>query len=346
MVPRLVCLPIPLPLSTKHYKLVTKTNLSPRIPFYAWFRAIFLLWLIAPQTQGARLLYENQIHPFLRENEVSIDDFISSAHERLKTAGLQYLKQLVEIAKEHALGIPPKRQQAQAAAAASPSTLSYAQTLLNRFNLPSAKPAFAAASSTTTDVYSLLANAVQAYAAGSPSTTRPNLVPPNIRGPERASFISQQRERLTFLLSVLDREAAQSATQPEAGDETPTRAGMFYDGPTMSGEETSQVEDLPKRASAASSIGTATGLIKSMSVGDFEKIDETDEGIIQAGQEGSNLQQQRPKVERGSSGTGSGWMPWQWGAKNPSEKVEKKVESEKGADQGGDAKGKSSAVDV
>lgn len=278
---------------------------------------------------------------------MSIDDFISSAHERLKTAGLLYLKQLIEIAKEHVLGIPPKRQQAQAAAAAPPSTLSYAQTLLNRFNLPSAKPAFAAAGSTTADVYSLLANAVQAYAAGSPTITRPNLVPPNIRGPERASFISQQRERLTFLLSALDREAAQTATPPEAGDETPTLAGMFYDGPTMSGEEVSQVEDLPRRGSVASSTGTATGLTKSMSVGDFEKIDETDEGIIQAGQEDSNLQQQGPGVEIASSGTGSGWMPWQWGGKSSTEKVEKKFEAEdvRGGD-GKDGKGKSSGVDV
>lgn len=276
-----------------------------------------------------------------------IDDFISSAHERLKTAGLQYLKKLIEIAKEHVLGIPPTRQQAQAAAAPPPRTLTYAQTLLNRFNLPSAKPAFAVAGSTTADVYSLLANAVQAYAAGSPSTTRPNLVPPNIRGAERASFISQQRERLTFLLSALDREDAQIAPPPEAGDETPIRAGMFYDGPTMSGEEASQVEDLPRRASAASSTGTATGLTKSMSVGDFEKIDETDEGIIQAGQEDTNLQQQRPRVERGSSGTGSGWMPWQWGAKSSTEKVEKKVEAENvGGDDGKEVEAKSSGRDV
>lgn len=122
---------------------------------------------------------------------------------------------------------------------------------------------------------------------------------------------------------------------------------MFYDGPTMSGEEASQVEDIPKRASAASSTGAATGLTKSMSVGDFEKIDETDEGIIQAGQEDINLQQQRPRVERGSSGTGSGWMPWQWGTKSSTEKVEKKNEAENmGEGDAKDGKGKSSGVDV
>lgn len=150
------------------------------------------------------------------------------------------------------------------------------------------------------------------------------------------------------MLSALDKEAAATSTPPEAGgDETPTRAGTFYDRSMMSGEETSQVEDLPRRASAASSIETATVLTKSMSVGDFEKIDETDEGIIQAGQENNNLQQQRPKVERGSSGTGSGWMPWQWGAKNTTEKVEKKVEDENvGGGDGKDGKGESSGVDV
>lgn len=239
------------------------------------------------------------------------------------------------------MGIQPRRQQAQAAAA-PPSTLSYAQTLFNRFNLPSAKPAFAAAGNTTADVYSLLANAVQAYAAGLPSTTRPSLVPPNIRGPERASFISQQRERLTFLLSALDREAAQTATPPEAttpGTTEANRAGLFYDGQTLSGEEAPRSEDVIRNTSSAG-LSDIT-LTKSVSVGDFEKIDEYDEGIMQAKQ-GDKLQ--RPKVERGSSGTGSGWMPWVWGSKNPTEKLEKKVEGEE--TESNDGKERSSAIDV
>lgn len=250
----------------------------------------------------------------------------------------------MELAKEHVLGIQPRRQQAQAAAV--PQTgLSYTQTLLNRFNLPSAKPPFAAASSTTTDVYSLLANAVQAYAAGSPTTTRPKMVPDNIRGQERASFIQQQRERLTFLLSALDREATQTVTSPEASTPgaAPQRA-IFYDGQTMSAEDAPAAEDVVRNMSITSDMA---GLTKSMSVGDFEKIDETDEGIIKARQEGQILQ--RPKNERGSSGTGSGWMPWVWGSRGQSVAEGKKVEGEDTGASREEAKngeGKSSAIDV
>lgn len=307
----------------------TSSDANPffRIPFYSWFRLIFLLYLIAPQTQGARVLYESHLHPFLLENELAIDDFISSAHERLKTAGLTYLKQLVELLKEHVLGIQPRKETAQAQNAPT-NTLSYAQTLLNRFNLPSAKPAFAAAGNATA-AYSLLANAVQAY-AGTPDSTRPNLVPENIQGQERANFISQQRERIQFLLSALDREATQTP-DPTGADKAATRASLFYDGPGMSHDGAPSSD---------------SGLTKSMSVGDFEKIDGHDEDIIQAGQEESDVVK-KLQTERSGLGTGSGWMPWSWGAKTPTVSAEKKVEGkDTGAAQEEDVTETSSGIDV
>ena len=37
---------------------------------------MFLLYLILPQTQGAKFLYEEYVHPYLEKNETQIDDFI------------------------------------------------------------------------------------------------------------------------------------------------------------------------------------------------------------------------------------------------------------------------------
>src|SRR6478609_2472562 len=82
------------------YCLMVCINLIPdtfctdtsRIPLYGYFRLLFLLYLILPQTQGARRLYEEYVHPYLEKNETQIDDFIASAHERLTAAGISYLK--------------------------------------------------------------------------------------------------------------------------------------------------------------------------------------------------------------------------------------------------------------
>merc|ERR1712000_703496 len=126
------------------------------VPFYAWIRLGFLLYLILPQTQGAKVLYLSHVHPWLQTNERSIDDFISSAHDRAKAAGYTYLKQAVELIKQNLLGLPPK----EPTPPSTPSTFSYTQSLIARFNLPSARPAFPAmpATSTATDFYSLLAS--------------------------------------------------------------------------------------------------------------------------------------------------------------------------------------------
>ncbi|KAJ8119056.1 hypothetical protein ONZ43_g3871 [Nemania bipapillata] len=66
------------------------------VPFYSWIRLGFLLWLVLPSTQGARVLYEGYLHPYLEENELAIEDFIASAHDRFKEAGIRYLKQAIE----------------------------------------------------------------------------------------------------------------------------------------------------------------------------------------------------------------------------------------------------------
>jgi receptor expression-enhancing protein 1/2/3/4 len=288
-----------------------------RIPFYPWIRAGFLLYLIAPQTQGAKLLYQNHVHPFLREHEVTIEDFISSAHERAKTAGLNYLKQAIELLKQHVLGLPPAQPSPPQAA----TTMSYTQSLIARFNLPSARPSVSnlptSATSTATDFYSLLASAVTA--ASSTATSRAarsgdsasyaadlsnsgTLIPPTITGAERVSFISAQRERLSILLSALDKEASILKSEEYAAHSSPRAiSSMFFDG---------NGEDQPRPASAMS------GLSKSRSEADFEKIEADDD---------EHDQHIRPIHARQPSG---GWLPWSWGARPAGETKEKEDEDD------------------
>lgn len=272
--------------------------MANRIPFYSWIRLGFLLYLILPQTQGAKMLYQAHVHPFLEENERSIDDFISSAHERAKAAGLNYLKQALELIKQHVLGLPPK----EATPPPTPPSYSYAQSLFARFNLPSARPAPSTGTgSTANDFYSLLASAVTAATSASVNATASRsassqpmdlsnsgtLIPPTVSGADRMTFISAQRERLSILLSALDKEASNLAS-----DQAPMRSlsEVSLD------HSIDEYEERPKSA--------MSGLSKSRSEADFEKID------AESGTEEVEMGK-RQTVKRSQSG---GWMPWSWGS--------------------------------
>ncbi len=80
---------------------------------------MFLLYLVLPQTQGARIIYQEHIHPWLEENETQIEDFIASAHDRLRAAGIAYLKRAIELLKTKVLGMPPGDPEPESAAAAT-----------------------------------------------------------------------------------------------------------------------------------------------------------------------------------------------------------------------------------
>ena len=259
-----------------------------RIPFYSWFRLFFLLYLILPQTQGAKVLYQEHVHPFLAKNERTIDEFISSAHDRAKDAGLTYLKQGINLVKQYVFGLPPTEPPPPP----PPSTFSYTQSLLARFNLPAARPAVASnlssATSTATEFYTLLASAVSAASSSGPTATASQardlsnsgtLIPPNVHGEERLSFISAQRERLSILLSALDKEANTIQTRSPRDPSS-----------TAEGEATE------RSRSAMSSRKSET---------DFVKIEA--ESGAEDEQSGSKL-----KTPQGSSGS---WLPWGWGAK-------------------------------
>ena len=80
---------------------------DPRIPFYAYLRLLFLLYLVLPQNYGARVLYREYIHPWMTDNEAAIDNFITLAYGRLRVAGIAYFMHAVQLLKVNVLGMLP-----------------------------------------------------------------------------------------------------------------------------------------------------------------------------------------------------------------------------------------------
>ncbi len=282
-------------------------------------RLLFLLYLVLPQTQGARILYQERIHPWLEQNESQIDDFIASAHERLRTAGMAYIKRAIELLKVKVLGLPPSPEHHTAAtASAGPGDAgSYIQSLLARFSLPAARwnSATGAAGTAGSEFYSLLASAVGAAtgaaagasagdAAPAVGKSTGTLIPDSIRGaPERMSFIAAQRERLTIVLSALDREA----TQLEK-DEEQRRLERERTRPTSLSLDGGATEDTERPPSGQSGL---SGLSKSRSEVDFEKLD-AESGTEDMDSDGT-LRRRTPAA------TGGSWVPWGWSSSGASE---------------------------
>ncbi|KAF7511505.1 hypothetical protein GJ744_004093 [Endocarpon pusillum] len=191
------------------------------LPFYSWIRLSALSYLVLPQTQGAKLLYTNYVEPFIATHERQIEIFIGDLHDKGSRAGLGYLKRLIDLVRERAFGLQPTRPEpGQPSQASSTTAASYAQSLLSRFAMPSAR------TPTTSDFYSMLSGAVTAATSSPsthPTTTRsttnpsnssssssnnPNpLIPTHLTSPtDKQTFLSAQREKLAVLMRALDRE--------------------------------------------------------------------------------------------------------------------------------------------
>lgn len=279
---------------------------SFRIPFYGYVRLLFLLYLILPQTQGARAIYEEKIHPFLQENEGHIDEFIASAHDRLKATGITYNKQAIEYVRTNILGLPASEQhQTPAPDPAAAGAQGYTQSLLARFSVPAAR--WTGSANAGTDFYSLLAGAVSAAStvtAGTRGTaTQPggaeSLIPSNLKSSgEKMSFITAQRERLNILLSALETEAQTLQNQPPQTSARSTSINIDGHG----GDEDEPTQRPP------SGLSMWSALSKSRSEVDFEKID------AESGAEDENAALRRRNVSTGSNG---GWMPWNWSSGTP-----------------------------
>ena len=267
------------------------------------------MYLVLPQTQGARLIYQEYVHPYLEDNETQIEDFIASAHERLRAAGISYLKRAIELLKTNVLGLPPSPEPASAAAATPSATpASYTQTLLARFSLPSARwnVTTEAAGAVGNDFFNLLAGAVSAATGAATGATGGTheasdkavtgaLIPESIRGSTaRMTFIAAQRERLNIVLSALEREATKLEKEDEqqrADREQNRAASMSLDGGS----------DEPTQR-------PASGLSKSRSEVDFEKLD------AESGTEEMDEDVGARKRPSAATRTSSSWVPWGWGS--------------------------------
>lgn len=292
-------------------------TISHRIPLYPYVRLLFLLYLVLPQTQGAQIIYTTYVHPYLEDNESQIEDLIATTHDKMKAAGMAYLKRAVELLRTQVLGMAPSPEATQTEANSIPASQrprSYTQALLDRFQLPAARWLPAGSNAAVgADFYSFLASAVTA-ATGAGANNKENdpsaaarsalgvgefpmadlsasgtLVPPTIRGnADKMTFLAAQRERLNMVLSALDREAAQL----RSGATSPSVQDYNLDGVTTPESST----DRP-----ATSASGKSGLSKSRSEADFEKIE------AESGAE-EEAETARPAPARSGS-----WMPWGWG---------------------------------
>ncbi|KAK2602012.1 hypothetical protein QQS21_004438 [Conoideocrella luteorostrata] len=276
------------------------------IPLYGYLRLLFFLYLILPQTQGARVLYEERVHPFLEENENTIDEFIASSHDRLKAAGITYFRRAIEYLKTNILNLPPTEPESTPAQSASAGPQSYTQSLLSRFSVPTTR--WAGAANTGNEFYNLLAHAVSAatnaggFAGGSNGqnmTDSATLIPPHLRGSaERMNFIAAQRERLNIVLGALDREAQQIQRDGHDGSRSLAPGGF------ASGSGAHDADDSETTQRPPSGLSMFSALSKSRSETDFEKVE------AESGAE-EELNLRRRHASSGMSG--GSWMPWGWG---------------------------------
>jgi receptor expression-enhancing protein 1/2/3/4 len=210
------------------------TPLISWLPLYSTARLLFLTWLVLPQTQGATFLYQAYVSPFLVDNEARIDRAIGDAHEKIKAAGGDSVRKLIEWVERSVFGREPVHQ------AQNVPADNYAQSLLARFSIPI--PGFPTPTATTptppvaqtNDLSALLNSFTSTLGLSSLHPTIPSavsnpatresqisalaanatLIPPSLNSlAERVDFVSQQRERLRVLLGALDREASELAIQ-------------------------------------------------------------------------------------------------------------------------------------
>ncbi|KAL5343866.1 TB2/DP1, HVA22 family-domain-containing protein [Aspergillus crustosus] len=200
-------------------------------PFYSWIRLGFFAYLVLPQTQGARILYQDYVDPFLANHEREIEEFIGHSHERAKALGLLYFYQAIDWLRERVLGLPPQRP-----VTPPPAATSYAQSLLSRFYLPSAVGGINPAPAS--DWYSAISSAVAAVT--SPGASRDiraeelsasgTLLPREFESKsqaEKANFYSSQRHMLDVLRDALAKEERNLDTAPEEDDD------LAYGSPSL-----------------------------------------------------------------------------------------------------------------
>ncbi|OOF96423.1 hypothetical protein ASPCADRAFT_206625 [Aspergillus carbonarius ITEM 5010] len=195
-------------------------------PFYSWIRLFFFSYLVLPQTQGARSLYQDYVDPFLEHHEREIEEFIGKTHERAKALGLQYFYQALDYIRENILGLPAQRPAPPPPPPTGPAAL--AQSLLSRLNMPIATGSTAPTanndwlSAISSVVASVTSSGQSPEARGEELSASGTLLPREIASlprADRAKFISSQRDILDVLRSALAKEERDLHSAGTEGDD-------------------------------------------------------------------------------------------------------------------------------
>lgn len=226
------------------------------MPFYSWFRLFFLLYMVLPQTQGAKFLYLTYFEPFILHHEHQIDAFIGQTHARLEQMGLGYMNIVVEWLREKVLG--QSSPQAHAATSVPPGAqgyATYAADLLSRFAMPQARTNAAPAVSGAGGMLGMLSSAAgaamsnQSTSRSMPAATQAAGIPDSLlsgigamSSDQKSSYIVSQRDRLTNMLKALDKEqqtldlaygdakgTGRRTPSSQGGEFTKSRSQMSFD---------------------------------------------------------------------------------------------------------------------
>ena len=90
------------------------------VPLYFELKTALLLWLVAPQTQGASLLYERVVAPFLRSHAAMLDPVFAGAERALGADAAGTLKALSSRYGPKAAAAALERAAAEVAAGSKP----------------------------------------------------------------------------------------------------------------------------------------------------------------------------------------------------------------------------------
>ena len=52
------------------------------IPYYSIFRLVFIIYLMAPQTDGASVIYNSFLKKFLKDHEKDIQNFVEQVQAK------------------------------------------------------------------------------------------------------------------------------------------------------------------------------------------------------------------------------------------------------------------------
>jgi len=218
-----------------------------------------------PAPQGATHVYNTYIFPFIAEYESEIEDFISTAHERAKSAGLQYIKQAVEWVKVNLLG-----HESRPPTPPTTTYQSYAQQLLSRFYSTSSTGSSDAAPASN-DIYSSIFSAIQAATSGRPGilnrsaaaddlSASGNLIPSTLSTAEdRLSYIRQAREGLGALLQAYEREETDIAAGKPSDTLSKSRSELDFDKIERSEASPDKTKPGAKRTQSGSWVPWAWG---------------------------------------------------------------------------------------